>query len=205
MAATGASMAADLPQSEPIYSAPPAPAEVMSGNPWEGAYAGVAAGWIWSDTDTNGSAASVDGDGGTIGGYAGYNFAQDGFVFGPEISANYNNIDDSSATSRFESTWDTEIRARVGYDMGGVLPYAALGVGLQDGKLTDRATGTSDDNVHTFISTTGGVEAMVAENISLRAEAGYRWSNDQTYNFAGSSSKTDIDGAVAKVGLTFQF
>ncbi|WP_162916916.1 outer membrane protein [Cohaesibacter haloalkalitolerans] len=203
MAATGVSMAADLPQSEPAY-ADPAPAEVM-GTPWAGAYAGAAAGWTWSGTDTNGGANSVDGDGVSIGAFGGYNFTYDHFVFGPELSVNYNDIDNKSATTRFESRWDTEARVRAGYDMGFFMPYAAVGVGFQDGKLTDRATNVSDDNVHTFVGATGGVEAMVADNVSVRAEAGYRWSNHKNYNFGATSSKTDVDGAVAKVGLSYHF
>ncbi|WP_321339784.1 outer membrane beta-barrel protein [uncultured Cohaesibacter sp.] len=205
MAATGASMAADLPQSDPIYTAPPAPAEVMSGNPWEGAYAGVAIGGIWSETDSNVGASSVDGDGMSLGGYAGYNMVYDHVVFGPELLANYNTINDKSSTTRFESNWDAELRARAGYDMGFFMPYAAVGVGFQDGELTDRATDANDDNVHTFVGLTGGVEAMVTENVSMRAEAGYRWSDEKTYNLGGTSSKTDIDGTVAKVGLSYHF
>ncbi len=204
MAATGASMAADLPQSDP-YIAPPAPSEVMTGNPWEGAYAGVALGGIWSDTDSNGGSSSVDGDGVTLGGYAGYNMVHDHVVFGPELLANYNSIDDKSATTRFESNWDAELRARAGYDMGFFMPYAAVGVGFQDAELTNLATDANDDNVHTFVGLTGGVEAMVAENVSMRAEAGYRWSDDKTYNIGGASTKTDIDGAMAKVGLSYHF
>nr|WP_321979662.1 outer membrane beta-barrel protein [uncultured Cohaesibacter sp.] len=204
MAATGASMAADLPQSDP-YIAPPAPSEVMTGNPWEGAYAGVALGGIWSDTDSNGGSSSVDGDGVTLGGYAGYNMVHDHVVFGPELLANYNSIDDKSATTRFESNWDAELRARAGYDMGFFMPYAAVGVGFQDAELTNLATDANDDNVHIFVGLTGGVEAMVAENVSMRAEAGYRWSDDKTYNIGGASTKTDIDGAVAKVGLSYHF
>ncbi len=204
MAATGATMAADLPQSE-IYTAPPAPAEVMTGNPWQGAYAGVSTGWIWSDTQSRGGASSVDGDGFSLGAHAGYNFTYENFVFGPEFSVNYNDIDDKSATSRFESNWDTEARARVGYNMGTFLPYAAVGVGMQDGQMTDRSNNVDDDKTHTFVGLTGGVEAMVAQNVSVRAEAGYRWSNDKTYNFGSSRTKTDVDGAVAKVGLSYHF
>ena len=197
-------MAADLPMAEPTY-APPAPVEVMSVNPWEGGYVGAAAGWTWTETDSNNGAASVDADGVSVGGFAGYNFAYNNFVFGPELSANYNDIDETSATSRFESSWDTELRMRLGYDMGSILPYAAVGVGLQDAEMTDRFTGASDDNTHTFVGLTGGVEAMVSENVSVRAEAGYRWSDEQTYNFGTYSSKTSADGAVAKVGLSYHF
>ncbi|WP_319532077.1 outer membrane beta-barrel protein [uncultured Cohaesibacter sp.] len=203
MTATGAAMAADLPSD--VYTAPPAPAEVMTGNPWEGAYVGASAGWIWSETDTNGGSVSVDGDGVSLGGYAGYNLTQGNVVFGPELLVNYNGIDDTSSTTRFESTWDAELRARAGYDLGGVLPYAALGVGLQDGDMKNRATGVNDDQIHTFLGLTGGIETMIAENVSLRAEAGYRWTSDETYKIGGASTTTDLDGAVAKVGVAYHF
>ena len=101
MAATSVGFAADLPTSEPSY-APPAPAEVMGSNPWEGAYAGVSTGWIWGDTNSNRGFRGVDGDGFSLGAYTGYNLTYNDFVFGPELLANYNNIDDKSRTSRFE-------------------------------------------------------------------------------------------------------
>ena len=204
MATIGTSYAADLPQSEPDFASP-APAEVMQASPWEGAYAGVSMGWLWSETNSNGGAASVDADGFSIGGYGGYNMSYNNVIFGPELLVNYNDLSDRGATTRYESSWDTEVRARAGYDMGFFVPYAAVGVGAQDGTLTSLANGRSDDNVHGFVSATGGVEAMVAQNVSLRAEAGYRWSNHKNYNFGTSSTKTDLDGPVAKVGLSYHF
>lgn len=131
--ATGA-MAAD-----PVIPAapPPPPPPVVPAFDWSGPYVGAYAGYWF-------------GDGGMVGGLAGYNYQINNFVLGVDVSAGIWDF----------SSIDFEAYAifRAGVAFNRVLAYAGIGPGWEPGSgLTYAAT--------------AGVEYAVTDSIILRGEA----------------------------------
>ncbi|WP_056035241.1 outer membrane beta-barrel protein [Loktanella sp. 3ANDIMAR09] len=95
------------------------PAAVMAQDA-TGAYFGIAAGG--SDIDVNSGA--LDGDGPSVGIYAGYNFAANGVIYGGEFDFDSNQYEVPAAGATVD--YATRLKARVGVPVG---PGVAYGVG----------------------------------------------------------------------------
>lgn len=127
--ATGA-FAGDL--SEPMVEQPvmaaPAPAPMM-GSDWTGFYTGLQLGY--ADVDGPGN---FDGDNGSYGFHAGYDYDFGQFVLGGELDYDKTDVDLNAGGSI-----DSVARAKLkgGYDLGNTLVYATAGYARADTSLGD--------------------------------------------------------------------
>lgn len=142
-------------------------------NNWEagyiGGYLGGAINTSKNDfSDSTGKKGSVK-----LGGYAGWNFQNDNIVYGVEGDAGYNSFKEKDEGLSVNGGFEGSLRARLGYDMGVVMPYITAGVaGAQFN------TKTPADSVKQFRVgwTTGvGAETMLTEKVSARLE--YRFAD----------------------------
>ena len=195
----GLAVAADLPQVEYID-------EQQFNSRWEGGYVGVQAGWNWLHMKDDTSTPDLHVDGGSVGAYAGYNYAWSNVVLGAEADVNI--IDIRGITSdrfgRVKSGWSAGLSARLGYDLDLFLPYIRAGVGLQNANAKGYPSLIDDDNTHIYYEIGGGIEAMIAENVSVRAEALYRNASEKTYRLA-QDIKGKFDQTIARVGVAYHF
>ncbi|GHA10485.1 hypothetical protein GCM10007989_00810 [Devosia pacifica] len=162
--------AADL-----IIPTTPEPIYEPAGFSWDGLYAGVEAGGIFTD--------GIDDDvGGVIGGVVGVNFTvADPFLLGAELQGDYVWMDGDDA-GLFLAL------ARVGAVVTDeVLVYGSAGVGVS-------VTDGDDDGVFAL---GGGVEVAVTENVSVRGEVLGLGTLDDGDDF--------FTGAKATVGVFYHF
>jgi len=157
-----AANAADLlkPAAAP---AAPAPVIEVERNPFAGAYIGVHAGYSQLTDDS-------DFSGWSGGGQVGFNTALgNGFVAGIELDgslsgANFKASDDEYAV-KIGNDWLISARGRIGYVIGGVMPYATAGVAWAkfSGKEVDleaETTASLNDTVRLWVIG-GGIDYAV--------------------------------------------
>src|SRR4051812_35032799 len=119
----------------------PLAAQAQSNSIWEGPYAGINAGGLFSSTTAtigeNNTVGSLSGSGsGFMGGaQAGYNWMLGPVMLGGEIdfqgSTETTNLFGGAGNSQIAATsalpWFSTFRARVGYPVGSVMPYITGG------------------------------------------------------------------------------
>ncbi|WP_193336046.1 outer membrane protein [Devosia beringensis] len=175
----GGAQAADL-----IIPTTPQPIYEAAGFDWEGLYAGVNVGGVFTNTNgltnlqTNASQFSV-------GGAVGVNFiAYDPILLGLEVQGDYV-FQDGDDAGMFLAL------ARVGAVVTDqVVVYAAGGVGL-----TSRS-GTTDNGIYAL---GGGVEVAVTDAVSVRGEV------LGLGDFSNTAGDQFFDGAKATVGVFYHF
>jgi outer membrane immunogenic protein len=115
---------ADSPVEAPVYSPAPAPMAVAPVGEWTGFYTGLQLGY--ADVDGPGA---LDGDNGTYGFHAGYDYDFGSFVLGGELDYDKTDVDLGGVT-----TIDSVARAKLkaGYDLGSTLVYATAGAARAD-------------------------------------------------------------------------
>ncbi|HWB50112.1 MAG TPA: outer membrane beta-barrel protein [Stellaceae bacterium] len=183
--------------------AQPAAAQTAAGD-WSGPYLGFAAGAklgdaTWTATQLNGggdaltpftpvdgsSPRSYDLTGARIGGYAGFNWQDAAWVFGPEIDFGWSNIAQDKAylpgcapgcggffptpgpndTAAVRLKWDIDITGRGGYLVApGVLLYGKAGLALQQAKTTGVCLSPTDNSAYCF---TPGPQSPIAHDLTL--------------------------------------
>src|SRR6056297_503667 len=134
---------------------------------WGGAYVGFSVSSTQSNTTWSGLPFDWSTDDSMAPGlFAGYNvYVGDGFLVGGEVT--FTNQDTgSNPTIAYGAVIDTTIRVRVGADMGDALVYAAAGYAMGEFDIFGAPfTGDGDGYV-----LAGGLDYMLTENLSLRAE-----------------------------------
>ena len=158
------------PVVEPVMMAPmPAP---DLGSDWTGFYTGLQLGY--SDADGPGA---LDGNNGSYGFHAGYDYDFGRFVLGGELDYDKTNMDLNNGAAQLDSMSRAKLKA--GYDLGNTLVYATGGYaradtsfGNEDGafygigmayKVTDRYTVGAEllENKFTDINSTAGADLDV--------------------------------------------
>ncbi|HEY9012775.1 MAG TPA: outer membrane protein [Devosia sp.] len=214
LAMIGAAQAADLIIEQPAVPAADSPAY------WDGFYAGVVGGFGSGRVDYTDIGAIVAADpaisGGMIGATLGYNTQFDNIVLGIEGDLSWANLNGSlsnGAGVTFQSNvgWVGTLRGRIGVDLDPVLLYATAG--LAAGSLTttlDVPGATAYTATHVGFAVGAGVEAMVTDDISVKAE--YLYLDLGTRDiptgslFAGSTANTAHPTAhTFRVGANFHF
>jgi len=167
-------MAADL------YVPPAAaPAAAAPATNWDGPYIGATIGYDWYQPGNSTS-------GFTAGGQIGYNFhIADPIVLGIQGNIDYANFQNGGPGSN--NGVEGAITGRVGYDADSFLPYVEAGVAFLNANSTT-ATGWTVG---------GGVEFMLADNISANVE--YR------YTDYGTAFGPDLTSNAIRVGLNYHF
>lgn len=169
-----------LPVAAPAFAAdaisaqPMEPVPVLGAAPqnnWEGGYAGIYLGGGLNVFKNDLGEGSLRNNSVKLGGYAGWNFQNDNIVYGVEGDAGYNIVNKKDDELNIKSGFDGSLRARLGYDMGAVMPYVTAGIaGRQVSFSADE-----DSNKKFRVGWTAGVgaETMLTQNISARLEYRY--------------------------------
>lgn len=158
-----AANAADLLKPSPSAAPAPAPIVEVEKNPFAGAYIGLNAGYSQlTDEDSF--------NGWSGGGQIGFNTAiGSGFIAGIELDgslsgANFKAADDEYAV-KIGNDWIISARGRVGYVIGGVMPYATAGVAWAkfSGKEVDleaETTASLNDTIRLWVIG-GGIDYAI--------------------------------------------
>lgn len=205
--------------------APPAPYS------WSGFYAGVEAGYAFTDiqnvsVDALGdpiTGATRDGllsqelDGFVVGGFAGANAQFGSFVLGVDGSVSYANLDTGASVTEagFTNTLDVEIdtlanaRVRAGYAFGRVLPYVTAGAAFAS--VDANYTSTFFDAVEFDDTLTGytlgaGVDVAFGERAFARLDYAYA-SFDERFDVLNEQTfSTEFEDLhTVKLGVALKF
>ena len=135
---------------------------------WQGFHAGLSFGYTDADETLESTRESAGGDE-SFGVYAGYDYAvTEQIVIGAELALYDNEVKpdtDDGGSTILENL--SAINIRAGYATGTTLFYGGIGYMFSDLESTFGLVGASDGD---GVSITLGVEAFVAENITLRAD-----------------------------------
>lgn len=165
---------------------------------WEGAYAGVHLG------GGLGTAGSLTTGGTVVGAHGGYNFQAGRFVSGGEIDYSASELKNNSSSESFNQNWLMSIRGRGGYTFGNLLTYGTLGFAY--GPTEYVKSGTKTDLSKSGWVLGGGIEAMIAPNVSLRGEFLHYDLGSGTYaNGAGGTVSLSTTSNIIRTGLNYKF
>jgi outer membrane immunogenic protein len=218
---SGPALASDLPSNKepppPVFTAVPVAFS------WSGFYGGIEGGGEFARThgDLNVAAAgatpySTRSNGGLAGGVVGYNQQIGSLVLG--VEANADGILGGSRTDlvngvnvKTSSTYDADVRGRVGFALDRALLFAAGGVAF--GNLNTAYSGGGLAAPATFDSQRvgwtagGGIDYAFTNNIVGRAE--YRFTDLGSANFTNAASgvvdKTKGQSNAALLGIMYKF
>jgi outer membrane immunogenic protein len=201
----------------------PFAAQAQSTNQWEGFYAGLNAGGLWSSTSAsiveNNTGGSLNGFGsGFVGGaQAGYNYLLGPVLLGGEIdfqgSTLTSSLNGGAGPSTINATssipWFSTFRVRAGYPVGSVMPYLTGGAVWGQQRLSgfDSQFG-SFDNSNNFWTYTfgGGIEGHLNDRWSTKLE--YLWigtPNTPLSTPASTSISERSIGNLLRVGFNYRF
>jgi outer membrane immunogenic protein len=200
-----------------------AAAQTSTNNKWDGFYAGLNAGGLWSEMsaaigENNTGGGFAGNAGGFLGGaQAGYNWLLGPVVLGGEAdfqaSTDNGGVGGGAGPSMIGATttlpWFSTFRARAGYPVGSVMPYVTGGAvwGHQTLSGFDTAVGAFNASNNFWTYTLGaGVEGHVSEQWTAKLE--YLWIGTPDTPLS-SPATTSIDersiGNVVRVGLNYHF
>lgn len=194
--------AADAIRAQPMEPVPVVVATPQTN--WEGGYTGIYLGGgtnIFKNEFTEGS---IKNNSVKLGAYAGWNFQNDNFVYGVEGDAGYNIVKKKTDQTNAKSGFDGSLRARLGYDMGVVMPYVTAGIAGRQVSFNEGVDSTKKFRVGWTAGV--GAETMLTENISARLE--YRFSDfgkkDVTFNnFVAPAVK--LQSHDIRIGVGYKF
>ena len=201
----------------------PLAAHAQSDSPWQGPYAGINAGGLFSSTSAtigeNNTVGGLSGNGsGFMGGaQAGYNWMVGPVMLGGEVdfqgSTETTNLFGGAGNSQIAATsaipWFSTFRARVGYPVGSVMPYVTGGAvwGHQTLSGVDTAVGSFSASNNFWTYAVGvGMEGRIAQAWTAKLE--YLWigTPDTALSSPASASIDERSiGSVIRVGLNYHF
>ncbi len=163
--------AADAIQQQPYEPAPVVAAAPQTS--WAGGYTGLYLGYGFNKFKTDNLVGNLKDDTAKLGAYAGWNFQNDNIVYGLEGDAGYNWAKKEELGLTAKSGFDGSLRARLGVDMGPVMPYVAAGVAGTQVKFSDDTS--SESKFRVGWTAGAGAETFLTDNITARLE--YRYSD----------------------------
>jgi len=179
---------------------------------WTGAYIGAFGGYEWLDADGEFEGAPLSNDtidGFMLGSQIGYNHQINNMVLGIEAELAYSFADGSfdagGEGAEFDQNYLGTLRARAGMVFGegdSTLLFATAGVALSD--FDAEFEGESAGNSHLGLVVGVGVEHMITESVSIKAEYNYLDFGNEDYDDA-EGEDVSYDGHVAKLGINFHF
>jgi outer membrane immunogenic protein len=188
--------AADLYGRRPPNYAPPGVAEPLFN--WTGFYLGAHGGYGWGD------ALGINPRGYVVGGQAGYNYQlASGLVFGIEGDISVTGIDRTAGGVNFGMDYIGTIRPRIGFGVDRVLLYGTGGAAFGRGDLT--IGGLSNKQVQWGWTLGGGLEAMIAPNLSARFEYLYVDLGNETYASIVGPVNVGFTSNILRAGVNYKF
>jgi outer membrane immunogenic protein len=184
---------------------------------WSGTYGGALAGFgsIRAKTMAPGAASTSFGASGALGGlYAGRNFTFGNWVLGAEGSTE---LTDFTGNGPYPISYhdvslrnyiQADIRGRVGYSFGRLLPYFAAGLTWGRTEQRDQKTLSELGRIPSEAWTVGGgLEYMLTDRVSVRGEYLYEstYKNVQTYLTPCTACTQSLTGNTVRVGLSYYF
>lgn len=166
---------------------------------WTGPYAGIFLGYNWGNFD----AVSADADDVAGGGYAGYNWQVNDFVFGVEGDIGYSAQEASSGGLQAQNGLFGSLRGRAGYSFNPFMIYATGGVAAADIEYTE--AGASDSNTAVGYTVGGGVEGFVTDNVTARVEYRYTDYGSDDYQLGTGTVTSGYDEHSVRAGVGLRF
>ncbi len=203
---TASAFAADLyvPAEEPFI-----PSEAAQS--WSGAYVGLNVGYGWGEAveDDQPDDFTWEMDGLIAGAQAGFNHQTDGIVLGLEGDIAWTGIEGpyfEDGVLEDEDyiasvSWMGTLRGRVGVDLDGFLLYSTAGLAVAG--LHIDYFGDDSSETHVGYAVGAGVEKMITENISLKAE--YLYAGFGAVEHYDTDYPISFDVHTLKAGLNFHF
>ncbi|WLS02727.1 outer membrane protein [Shinella oryzae] len=201
--------AADMAVAEPPVETPIT--EVAGVYDWGGFYVGVNTGYGWSNAEYSaGGTTLIDRDlnGWAVGAYAGYNFFNNGFVYGVEADVKHDFNDDrfdvGGDTFKTETLWGGSVRARLGYAIDRTLIYGTGGYAFTNAALENETTGAREkDTLHGW-TIGAGVEQAFTDSVVGRVE--YRYSDyGKSDVFDAQGLRGDVKSHSLMLGVSMKF
>ena len=185
----------------------PQPPEVLvDTTEWGGFYLGVYGSYGWFTADgATATSGDVDGDGGKIGGYTGYNWHFDNdLVTGLEALGGYSDSDGSSSGVTVEQEWDASLRARLGYAFEKSVIYSFAGLAVTS---VDAATLTGSDSETLSGYTLGaGWETQLTGNFTARLEYGFSDYQDESFSLGNpTTNQIDFTDQSVNIGVGLKY
>lgn len=180
---------------------------------WTGAYVGAFGGYTWLDMDGTFEGEGLEDDGPIegflLGGQIGYNHQMENLVLGVEadlayadVDGDFSNGEEGSASMDFLGT----LRARAGIALGetdSTLLFATAGLAVGEFNVDD-FEGNDDGKTHLGLVVGGGVEHMLTDSFSIKAEYNYMDFESKDYDDV-EGEDVSYDGHVVKLGVNFHF
>jgi outer membrane immunogenic protein len=208
-ACTLPAFAADMTIAEP-----PAETPIVETAPgiydWGGFYVGVNTGYAWTNANSDGPAPAIDQDlgGFALGAFAGYNFFNNGWVYGIEadVKHDFNNDRFSSGGTTYEAetNWGGSVRARLGYAFDRTLVYGTGGWAFTRAELENVDTGVKDKDTANGWTIGAGVEQAFTDTVAGRLE--YRYTDYRSSDiFDAAGRDGDLDSHSIMLGVSMKF
>jgi outer membrane immunogenic protein len=183
---------------------------------WTGPYIGAFGGYAWLDANDDGEYESegiTDGgpvDGVLVGGQIGYNHQMESIVLGLEADlaysfANGDVVNDDDEVADTDLNFLGTVRGRAGMVFGesdNTLLFVTGGLAVGD--FDADFEGQSDGATHLGYVIGAGLEHMVTESFSIKAEYNYMDFGKKDYDDA-EGEDISYDGNVVKLGVNFHF
>ena len=184
----------------------------FAGDTWTGFYLGASGGYISLDAKTTGISNPTDPnlDGMLLGIQSGYNKQMDNIVLGLESNTAISTADGTgfwrspaSDPFKLEMNYLSTVRARAGMAFGendSTLLFVAGGLAMANFDRTGDRPNLKGSRTHLGWGIGGGVEHMLTDKISIKAEANYIALGKKQY-FSGEFVK--FDGFIVGLGVDF--
>ncbi|MDQ0995350.1 outer membrane immunogenic protein [Phyllobacterium ifriqiyense] len=188
-------MAADVTNSRPPVS--------EGSFTWSGGYIGIQGGGGWASGDFSGFGinGSEDANGGTLGGFVGYNHQfHNNLVIGIEGDLEYNWNEQQVFGADFGTDWAGSVRGRIGYAFDQALVYAAAGWATTRGYVEVPGLG-EDEKAFNGYTVGAGLDYAFSNQIFGRLD--YRYSDYGDKDLQGIN--VDVDQHAVKIGLGVKF
>lgn len=209
-------MAADLGV-PPVAPTPAAPYVAPVYYRWGGIYIGINGGYAFGNSDWStpaGSTSNFNLSGGLVGGTIGGNMQMGQFVYGLEGDLDWSDIRGSLTTPPFctvactlqtSNDWLGTARGRVGWAFDRVLFYGTAGAAFGDVKATFNPGAISNDSIEFGWTAGAGLEFLVTENLTAKAEYLFVDLAHGSCGIATTSCSVLFDGSLVRAGLNFKF
>ena len=234
LAATGSTLAADLPPAMPPPPPPRAPAAYVPVIPvqynWGGVYIGLNGGYGFGSSDEQWTALGFLNDsgnfniqGGLVGGTLGANFQAGQFVLGIEGDGDWTNIKGSTSSTNIScalcqtsNSWLATLRGRAGVAWDRVLIFATAGgaAGNINSSIPAAAPYLAGSSSSTEFGWTvgAGLEFGITDNLTAKIEYLYIELQDSSFSCTAAlcgatvtSVPFSFQTSVARAGLNLKF